>query len=232
MKSKLLFMLLSFFFFMSCSTDILVNENENNISIPNFIKDINGKVVEEIPYEVYYKFAEDLVKDKKLESLNVLQSSFYDDGNKFTLKEDLKKLTFNAPQTRGSIYTLRYRSHLRTQGWTEFVNEGEITGTVGQKRQMEALLFSTNAPGFIAQAHVETDGWLSLKTSGQVVGTVGENKRLEAIKIQIDKSAGYAYYRVHMQDYGWGPYVSNMEIAGTIGEHKRIEAFTMYLLIP
>lgn len=232
MKSNFLFMFLSLYLLVSCNNDILVHENENRVPLPNFIKDINGKVVEEIPNEVYHKFAEDLLKNKELESLNTLQTSFYNDGNKFILKEDLKKLAVNIPQTRSSKYTLRYRSHLRTLGWTDFVNEGEITGTIGQKRQMEALQFSTNIPGFIAQAHVETNGWLSLKMPGEIVGTTGENKRLEAIRIDVDRTFGYAYYRVYMQDYGWGPYVSNMEIAGTIGEHKRIEAFTMYLLIP
>lgn len=232
MKNYLLFPILLLFALFSCdnSNDFT---NEEELSPSQFVKTVDGEIVEQIPSDVYNKLSEDLDKQNKVESLKLLRSSYYNNGDCFVLKEELKKLSKKTPKTRSSG-TFSYRAHLRSYGWTGYVPLGQIAGTTGQKMQMEALSFAypIYTPAFRVRAHVEYSGWLPWVGIGDDAGTVGQNKRIEAIQIDVNPSfATNVYYKVHMQDYGWGPLVSNGEVAGMTGAHKRMEAFVLYMYI-
>lgn len=120
---------------------------------------------------------------------------------------------------------ITYQSHLQNIGWQGAKHGGEVSGTVGEARRLEALTVKWEGKGTLYfQGHVQSLGWSSVRNSGEVVGTVGESLRLEAVKIWLDGSDRKLKYRVHIQNKGWTDWVSEKEIAGTTGQRLRIEA--------
>lgn len=121
---------------------------------------------------------------------------------------------------------IRYEVHLKDLGWKNAVYNGEIAGTTGESRRMEAILIDLNGVDgkLTYQVHVQDYGWLDKVSEGQVAGTTGKSRRMEAIIINLDNSSYNIKYRVHVQDYGWMNWVSGGQVAGTTGKCKRIEA--------
>ena len=128
--------------------------------------------------------------------------------------------------------SINYRVHVSGYGWMGTVSDGQIAGTTGEGRQMEAIIIDSNRDILSYCVHVKGDGWQSWRSSGDIAGTTGENKRMEAIRIQLNGSAANkydVYYRVHVSGYGWMDLVSNGSVAGTVGESRRIEAIQIVL---
>lgn len=140
---------------------------------------------------------------------------------------------------------IKYRAHVQKDGWLPAVQDGEIAGTTGQSKRLEAIKI-TPPEGMIlkVEAHIQKDGWKTYtgikagKSSGTgssktdpIIGTVGESKRLEAIKITATKNTtGKALrYQVHVQSYGWMDPAKDGEVTGTVGKAKRIEAIRIWL---
>lgn len=130
-----------------------------------------------------------------------------------------------------------YSTHVQDYGWLEDVKDGELSGTEGEAKRMEAIKLSLlGAPyaGDISyRTHVQSYGWLNNVSSGAVSGTSGERKRLEAIQINLtgEMAEHYdVYYRVHAQSYGWLGWAKNGESAGTQGLAKRLEAIEVQLV--
>ena len=121
---------------------------------------------------------------------------------------------------------IRYEVHLKDFGWKNTVFNGEIAGTTGESRRMEAILIDLNGVDgrLTYQVHVQDYGWLGKVSEGQVAGTTGRSKRMEAIIINLDNSSYNIKYRVHVQDYGWMNWVKSGQVAGTTGQARRIEA--------
>lgn len=137
---------------------------------------------------------------------------------------------------QGATPMLRYKAHLQDIGWQRKVNTGQVAGTIGQARRMEALVLETPGSNAVANieanAHVENIGWMGWgKTSN--IGTTGRALRMEGIQFRLTGALASQYdisYRAHVQDIGWLPWVSNGATAGTTGERKRIEAIQVRLL--
>ena len=121
---------------------------------------------------------------------------------------------------------IRYEVHLKDLGWKNAVYNGEIAGTTGESRRMEAILIDLNGVDgkLTYQVHVQDYGWLDKVSEGQVAGTTGESRRMEAIIINLDNSSYNIKYRVHVKDYGWMNWVKSGEVAGTTNQSRRIEA--------
>lgn len=90
---------------------------------------------------------------------------------------------------KGSI---QYRAHVQTDGWQQWVGEGELAGTEGRSLRMEAL--QINLSGDLAKyydveyrAHVENDGWQNWVKNGALAGTQGRGLRMEALQIRLVK---------------------------------------------
>jgi hypothetical protein len=118
---------------------------------------------------------------------------------------------------------VKYRSHLQSTGWQEWKHDGEMSGTEGEARRLEAIQIDYDKPIY-AKAHIQTYGW---KDYGQinkdtVIGTTGEAKRLEALCLKCDSIK----YRVHIQSSGWSTWTNADGIItlGSVGQGKRIEA--------
>lgn len=85
---------------------------------------------------------------------------------------------------------IEYRSHIQSLGWENTKRNGEISGTTGQARRIEAVQFILT--GELAQkydiqyrAHVQGLGWLPYVKNGETAGTTGQARRLEAIDIVL-----------------------------------------------
>lgn len=115
---------------------------------------------------------------------------------------------------------LKYRAHVQTYGWQNYVSAGEIAGTVGESKRLEAIQFTPESQ-ITAQGHVQKKGDMKPVAPGGICGTTGKGLRLEAIKL----TAPYPIrYRVHVENIGWMDWVTNGTWAGTKGKKLRIEA--------
>ena len=126
--------------------------------------------------------------------------------------------------------SLNYQAHVQGIGWQEPVSEGNIVGTTGQDRQMEALKMtvSGSVPGGITyQSYVQGQGWQSPVSDGAISGTEGQGLRMEALKINLTGELANQYdiyYQTHVQGLGWMGWAKNGEPAGSNGYGYRVEA--------
>lgn len=131
---------------------------------------------------------------------------------------------------------LTYQTHVETIGWQNVISEGNLAGTTGQNKQVEAIklfLDSTQFGNISYKAHVQDFGWQNAVSGGQLSGTTGLAKQMEAIQIKLTGQLATIFsvkYRVHVQDIGWQNWVFDDEIAGTIGKAKQIEAIEIFLV--
>ncbi len=133
---------------------------------------------------------------------------------------------------------VKYSVHVQSYGWLDYVLEGEMAGTTGEYRRMEAIMIELDDNlgidgGISYRVHVRSYGWMPWMSDGEMAGTTGEYRRMEAIEIvltgEIEKYYD-VYYRVHSRTYGWLDYAKNGEMAGTSGLYKRMEAIEIVLV--
>jgi len=122
---------------------------------------------------------------------------------------------------------VQYRAHLQTYDWQDTKNEGQVAGTTGQGKSLEAFVINSEVINFRYKAHLQTLGDTEWVTNGHVVGTMGLGKRIEAIWIDADRNIRY---RVHQQGVGWTPWVTNGKMAGSTGQGKRREAIQIEVI--
>jgi len=128
-----------------------------------------------------------------------------------------------------------YQTHVQDIGWQGYVSNGEISGTSGQSRRLEAIQIKLqNIDGGIKYStHVQDYGWMPWSAGDAVSGTSGQSKRLEAIQIKLTGAAADLYdiyYCVHAQNFGWLDWAENGASAGTSGLGYRLEAIRIILV--
>ena len=127
-----------------------------------------------------------------------------------------------------------YTTHIQDIGWQNQVKDGEMAGTEGQAKRLEAIKITLKDLSGVKikyQTHIQDIGWQDWKYDGTLAGTEGQSKRLEAIKIELEENDKYSImYRVHVQDIGWQNWKAEEKIAGTEGQSKRLEAIKIELL--
>ncbi|MGX7243684.1 trypsin-like serine protease [Enterococcus quebecensis] len=152
----------------------------------------------------------------------------------YVVRSWITSLPLVPPSTQG----VNYNSHLMDLGWIGNVANGSVSGTVGQKRRMEAIKISINNLGHIGgsiqyRSHVQDKGWMNWVSNGAVSGTTGQKKRMEAIQIKLTGEIAKVYnveYRAHVSNKGWLPWVQNGQTAGTTGEARQMEAIQIRLV--
>ena len=126
---------------------------------------------------------------------------------------------------------ISYETHVQSYGWQLPTGDGEISGTIGSFKRLEAIKISLSEkiPGGVSYSTHVSNLWLEgLEEDGQLAGTTGQAKRLEAIKIKLTEEASEeydVYYRVHVQTFGWLGWAKNGEPAGTEGYAKDWKAY-------
>ncbi len=134
--------------------------------------------------------------------------------------------------------SVSYQTHVQSYGWQNNVNEGEISGTTGSAKRLEAIRInlknqSSYSGSIQYRTYVQTYGWLDWVNAGEQSGTSGEGKRMEAIRIELtgELAENYdIYYRVHAQSFGWLDWAKNGECAGTAEYAKRLEAIQIIIV--
>ena len=131
---------------------------------------------------------------------------------------------------------VKYRSNVEGKGWTDYVEDGDVSGTVGMSKKIRAIrinLIDKRYPGSINYTtHVEDAGWQSWVKDGKLSGT-SKNKRVEAIRIKLSGQMAQnydVYYRVQCESKGWLSWVKNGKASGTTGKKLRVEAFQVVLI--
>jgi uncharacterized protein YjdB len=153
------------------------------------------------------------------------------------LRDWVSKRVSHLRKEYGTVPNARYQSHVASKGWLPFVDGGQISGTVGEARRLEAfnlaLQNSTGVSGSVTgNAHVQSLGWLGYKSTS-LVGTTGRGLRLEAFQLKLTGDLALKYdiqYRAHVQSIGWQGWRINGATAGTTGQALRIEAVQIRLL--
>ncbi|WP_428909673.1 glucosaminidase domain-containing protein [Niallia sp. Krafla_26] len=134
--------------------------------------------------------------------------------------------------------SVSYSTHVQSLGWLKDVKDGELSGTTGKGKQVEAIKISLKNipyPGNITyKTLVQNKGWLNEVSNGSVSGTTGEGNRIEAIQIKLtgDMANHYdVYYRAHIGTYGWLGWAKNGMSAGSEGYSKPVEAIEIKLVV-
>lgn len=120
---------------------------------------------------------------------------------------------------------LQIKAHIQDYGWSNWKQEGEVVGTVGEDKRIEAIILEGDVS---YRVHVQDHGWTEWKNSGEIAGTVGESKQIEAIEI---RSSEPLEVQEHIQDIGWLPVSRGTNIRiGTEGKGLRLEAFKVSIV--
>ena len=127
-----------------------------------------------------------------------------------------------------------YTTHIQDIGWQNQVKDGEMAGTEGQAKRLEAIKITLKDLSGVKikyQTHIQDIGWQDWKYDGTLAGTEGQSKRLEAIRIELEENDKYSImYRLHIQDIGCQDWRYDGEKAGTEGQSKRLEAIQIKIV--
>ena len=152
---------------------------------------------------------------------------------------------------KGLTGTVEYQTHCQSYGWLNWTNDGQIGGTTGQGKRLEAI--KIRLTGELAEkydiyyrVHSSHFGDLGWAKNGQIAGTCGFGKSIEAITIKLVEKTdsnkpeqnarsyygkndlGKVTYSSHCQSYGWMNNVADGADSGTKGKGKRMEAIRIY----
>ncbi|WP_086313928.1 hypothetical protein A5821_001477 [Enterococcus sp. 7F3_DIV0205] len=132
---------------------------------------------------------------------------------------------------------VKYQSHIKNIGWQSTKSNGQLSGTVGQNKRLEALKIAVDntpvAGGIEYRSHVQDYGWQNYVGNNVVSGTVGKQKQVEALSVRLTgEMANHfdLYYRVHAKNFGWLDWASNGQNAGTAGFSYQLESIEMKLV--
>ena len=128
--------------------------------------------------------------------------------------------------------TVKYQTQVQTYGWQAMVEDGNVSGTVGKAKRLEAIKISVENDGYLSgdieyRTHVQKEGWHNWVKNGALSGTVGKSLRLEAIQIRLTGILAEnfsVYYRVQAEKIGWLGWARDGQSAGTAGFGLRLEA--------
>lgn len=138
-----------------------------------------------------------------------------------------------------------YRAHVADYGWLDSVRDGQIAGTTGKGKQLEAIKITPpEGLELSVKFHIQDKGWQTWSgikkgtssgegssTNDPIIGTVGKSLRAEALEVNVisNTTGKNLKYRVHVADYGWTDWVNHEYTAGTVGISKAIEAVQFVL---
>lgn len=135
------------------------------------------------------------------------------------------------------ITSITYQAHVADIGWQKYVAEGNVAGTTGLGKQIEAVKIALNSKecdGSVEyRAHVADIGWQKYVSENAIAGTTGKGKQMEAISIRLTGELANKYdiyYRAHVADFGWLGWAKNGENAGSEGYGKKMEAVQIELI--
>ena len=140
-------------------------------------------------------------------------------------------------------------AHVAGLGWRPAVGNGEVAGTTGQSRAVEAL--RVRLSGELSErysvwyrVHSAGFGWLGWARDGADAGSAGYGRAAQAVQVEVlpkgdpapgDTAAPFVdrsseppsvSYRAHVAGIGWQGSVSDGAVAGTTGQGRALEAIS------
>lgn len=136
------------------------------------------------------------------------------------------------------LSNLKWQVHVRDIGWMDWVSLGEMAGTTGKGKPIEAITIKSDdgtvdANDIQYRVHVQDIGWMNWVSLGETAGTMGKAKQIEAIEFRLaGKVAEHynLYYQTHIAQFGWLGWAQSGELAGSEGLAKGIESIKIKLL--
>jgi len=151
------------------------------------------------------------------------------------VKEEMQGTPKQVPGKPVNDAGLHYRAHVQNVGWLPAVRDGQVAGTVGYSKRMEA--FKCTPPAGVSidfTVHIQNMGdteYPGVKRGyfDPVMGTEGHSLRLEGFsaKAQGLPEGKHLWYRAHVQNEGWQKWKKDGEYAGTKGKSLRMESMQM-----
>ena len=129
---------------------------------------------------------------------------------------------------------LWYRAHVEDFGWLDAVHDGQVSGTTGKGKRLEAIKIDTRKlPGVKLKvtAHIQDIGNVDYGyiDHNTIIGTVGKKKRLEAVHIIAEGLCGKKIYtQAHFDNDGWAAPVQGGD-TGTYGLSKEMQAIRIWI---
>ena len=130
-----------------------------------------------------------------------------------------------------------YQTHVQDYGWQRWKSNGELSGTSGESKRLEAIEVQVDNKGYDLgieyRTHIQNIGWQDWKHDGEISGTSNQGLRLEAIQVRLtgtDASRYDVYYRVHAENIGWLDWAKNGGNSGTEGFGYRLEAIQIMVV--
>ena len=121
------------------------------------------------------------------------------------------------------------KAHIENIGWTQWKKAGDIIGTTGEGKRIEAIILEGhNGIDLSYRVHMENLGWSNWVGNGQVAGTTGQSRKIEAIEIKCNRMLEV---QEHIENVGWMPISKGTNIRiGTEGKSLRLEAFKINVI--
>ena len=173
----------------------------------------NGDIAGTIGY--FYRIEAVEIKMQPKDSSNVVteKNSYYESNN-----------------------SVSYSSHVEYIGWQDYVKDGELSGTTGQSKRIEAIKIKldTKLGGSISyNTYITKRGWSNNSVNNSISGTTGLGRTLEGISVKLtgEISEYYdVYYRTHMSHVGWLSWTKNGEKSGALNSGSKLEAIQIKLV--
>lgn len=136
---------------------------------------------------------------------------------------------YNIEYKENETSELKYKVHIQDVGWSDWKELGEVAGTTGEAKRIEAIILEGNNELDLSyRVHMENKGWSDWVSKGEIAGTTGESRRIEAIEIKSNKALEV---QEHIENVGWMPSSKGTNIRiGTEGKSLRLEAFKIKVL--
>lgn len=228
-----------FFCILTCLTisipQIYAEESKTTKELSEAVEEKKDENVEESLDKEKKEVTEEPVEQSGLETIEKPAEVTSNETTELPKTESTSETEEKPDEEPKKEPSICYTTHIQDIGWQNQVKDGEMAGTEGQAKRLEAIKITLKDLSGVKikyQTHIQDIGWQDWKYDGEKAGTEGQSKRLEAIQIKIvDKQTSISVnYSVHVQDIGWQNLKTEEKIAGTEGQSKRLEAIKIELL--
>ena len=146
---------------------------------------------------------------------------------------EIKIVKKDSVETENEYLTFNYKSYIKGVGWQNNVNNGEISGTVGESKPINYvnLSLNSNIEGDILYSVYSSNKWQDYKNSNTDAGL--QDNSIQAIKIKLlgELSNKYdVYYKTHVSNIGWLSWTKNDNPSGSIGFFNNVEAIQIKVI--
>lgn len=227
-----------FFCILTCLTisipQIYAEESKTTKELSEAVEEKKDENVEESLDKEKKEVTEEPVEQSGLETIEKPAEVTSNETTELPKTESTSETEEKPDEEPKKEPSICYTTHIQDIGWQNQVKDGEMAGTEGQAKRLEAIKITLKDLSGVKikyQTHIQDIGWQDWKYDGTLAGTEGQSKRLEAIKIELEESDKYSImYRVHIQDIGWQDWRYDGEKAGTEGQSKRLEAIQIKIV--